>query len=77
MDKIDAKKDTLHIDKATYGYSTRHLHSAVNNICTCNKPEGLVGGGYCYAKDELGNIVRPCDIGVSLNDIMNNADIKG
>jgi ethanolamine utilization protein EutA (predicted chaperonin) len=69
--------NTIDLLNFTSGYSKRKLHSEINHKCTCNKPNGLVDGGYCYTKDEKGDVFKPCDIGISLNDIMNNADIKG
>ena len=57
----------------TFAYSVRKLKSKeeLNPKCTC------VGSGYCYAQDKDGNIRKPCEIGVSINDIYDNADIKG
>lgn len=74
LNKTDVSKSLPNFEVV---YSVRKLHSEINNICTCNKPNLVVDGGYCYASDGKGNVVRPCDIGVSLNYIANNADIKG
>lgn len=58
-------------------YSTRKLHSSVNNKCTCKKPDGVKDGGYCYMQDKLGNYRKPCELGVSLQDVLNGADVVG
>ena len=58
-------------------YSTRKLHSSVNHKCTCKKPDGVKNGGYCYMQDKLGNYRKPCELGVSIQDILNDADIVG
>jgi hypothetical protein len=63
-------------EKITVAYSTRMLSSKVNNKCTCKKPENVIDNGYCYAKNQKGELVRPCDIGFTINDILNNSDIK-
>jgi hypothetical protein len=63
-------------EKINMAYSTRILTNGVNHKCTCKKPENVIDGGYCYAKNEKGELVRPCDIGFTINDILNNADIK-
>jgi hypothetical protein len=70
-------KSLIEIPNFIGGYSTRKLHSSVNHKCTCKKPDSVKDGGYCYAKNSSGDLVRPCDIGLSLNYIANNADIKG
>lgn len=62
----------IDLTKAEVAYSIRKLHSKENNKCTCNKPTNLADGGYCYAIDEKGDVVRPCDVGISLNAMMNN-----
>jgi len=49
----------------------------LNVKCTCDIPNGLTSNGYCYAKNKEGKIVRPCEIGSGLDDLMTNANIKG
>lgn len=61
----------------TFAYSTRQLQMQDNFKCTCKLPDGVARGGYCYAKNEKGETVRPCDMGISVDDIKNNANIKG
>lgn len=58
-------------------YSTRKLHSSVNHKCTCVKPDGVKDGGYCYAQDKLGNYRKPCELGMTIQDVLNGADIIG
>lgn len=37
-------------------YSVRKLHKDLKNpICKCN-------GGYCYARNKNGDIIRPCEL---------------
>lgn len=66
---VDLFNYKIIIPKPIKSYSTRKLHSETNHICMCNKPNGLINGGYCYATDEKGNTVRPCDIGLTLYDV--------
>ena len=83
---MELKKDKCNIDSVSKSfveqfpimeaaYSTRKLHSTINHKCTCDKPEGVKPNGYCYAKDKLGNYVKPCEIGKSLKGILSGADI--
>lgn len=58
-------------------YSTRKLHSSVNHKCTCKKPDSVKDGGYCYMQDKLGNYRKPCELGVTIQDILNGADVVG
>jgi hypothetical protein len=65
----------------TIAYSLRKLDKEVNHICTCPKIKGIVDGGYCYAKDRQGNIIKLCESGYSLevlktNDIINLREIR-
>ena len=64
---------------AEKAYSIRKLYSLdeLNVKCTCDIPNGLTSNGYCYAKNKEGKMVRPCEIGSGLDDLMTNADIKG
>jgi len=55
-------------------YSTVKLHSTTNHKCTCEKPNGVKDGGYCYAQDKMGNYRRPCELGMSIQDVLNGAD---
>ena len=58
-------------------YSTRKLHSSVNHKCTCTKPDGVKDGGYCYAQDKMGIYRKPCELGLTIQDLINGADVIG
>lgn len=58
-------------------YSTIKLHSSVNHKCTCKKTDGVKDGGYCYMLDKLGNYRKPCELGVSIQDVLNGLDVIG
>lgn len=70
---------SLHDDypNMSAAYSTRKLHSTVNHKCICTKPYGVRDGGYCYAQDKLGNYCKPCELGMTIQDVINGADIIG
>ena len=76
--KIDVGK-SLHDDhpNMSAAYSTRKLYSTVNHKYTCAKPDGVKEGGYCYAQDKLGNYRKPCELGMTIQDVLNGADIIG
>jgi hypothetical protein len=37
-------------------FAIRKISSQLNPECKC------AGGGYCYARDEHNNIIRPCEL---------------
>ncbi len=73
----EIKYENCFLNGMTMSYSTRKLSNKLNNLCTCKKPKNVIDGGYCYAKNEKGELVIPCEIGFTINDILNNSDIKG
>jgi hypothetical protein len=71
------KTSDIKLQNMNAAYSTRELHSTVNHKCTCEKPEGVKDGGYCYALDKTGNYRKPCELGMTIQEILNGADIIG
>jgi len=63
---LEKEKETM----VDFAYSTRKLHSTTNHKCTCEKPNGVKDGGYCYAQDKMGNYRRPCELGMSIKDVL-------
>jgi hypothetical protein len=73
----ELKKFAYKIPNVNAGYSTRKLHSTTNHICTCKKPKGVKDGGYCYAQYKMGVYCKPCELGMTIQDVLNGADIIG